>query len=199
MDHLTEQEIQKRLIEYLKCSTVNHTDEIMKCSSLKQSFVYCIYNKISSQKYGVLLEKFIRVRFGYIKNNPQDCSGDCSKNGKNSEIKVSFGGKKHNKFNYVQLRPSHDCDTYILVAYHLYEGNINSNGELYIFRVPLIEIKKLIVSYGGYAHGTIKTLGTITFESLNEQSNTKEYALRPTVDDKCWNSLLQFRISETEL
>jgi hypothetical protein len=41
-------------------------------------------------------------------------------NRKNSEVKVSLGGATHSKFNFVQIRPSHDCDTYILTAYHLY-------------------------------------------------------------------------------
>ena len=71
-------------------------------------------------------------------------------------------------------------------------------GELYIFKVPKAEIKKIVVSYGGYAHGTIKEYGIITIESLNNLKN-KEYALRPSINDNCWNELIMFRVLESDL
>ena len=189
----------KRLKEYLTLSKVNHKDQIMNLATLKEANAYCIIHGVSAQQYGPLLERFIRIKFSYIKNKAEDCTGDCSKDGKNSEVKVSLGGASHSKFNFVQIRPSHDCETYILTAYNLSSDNVDSEGELYIFKVPKEEIKKIIVSFGGYAHGTVKEHGKITIESLNDEKSAKEYALRPTINDTCWKELISFRVQESEL
>lgn len=189
----------KRLMEHLKLSKVKHEHQLMGLPTLKEAHTYCIIHSVSAQQYGPLLERFIRTKFNYVKNKAEDCTGDCSKDGKNSEVKVSLGGATHTKFNFVQIRPSHDCDTYILTAYHLSIENVESEGELYIFKVPKPDIKKIIVSFGGYAHGTIKEHGAITIDSLNDEKSTKEYALRPTVNDECWKALIHFRVPESDL
>jgi hypothetical protein len=189
----------KRLEEHLDISKVKHEDQIMNLATLKEANTYCIICGLSAQQYGPLLEKFIRTKFNYSKNNAKDCTGDCSKEGKNSEVKVSLGGATHKKFNFVQIRPSHDCETYILTAYHLSPENVKTEGELYIFKVPKSDIKNLVVSYGGYAHGTINEHGIITKDSINDELSIKEYAIRPTINDECWNALLEFRVSESDL
>ena len=189
----------KRLKEHLFLSKMKHETHIMKQRTLKDAHTYCVVHNVSSQQYGPILEKYIRTKFNYIKNKSKDCTGDCSKNGKNSEVKVSIGGSTHTKFNFVQIRPSHDCETYILTAYHLSHENVNREGTLYIFKVPKKQIKKIIVLYGGYAHGTIKEHGIITMNSLNNKSIVKEYALRPTINDKCWKALMTFHINENKL
>jgi hypothetical protein len=189
----------KRLKEQLSLSKVKHEDTVAKLPTLKDANVYCVLHSVSAQQYGPLLERYIRTKFNYAKNNSKNCTGDCSKDGKNSEIKVSLGGATHTKFNFVQIRPSHDCEMYILVAYHLSSENVESEGELYVFKVPKEAIKKIVVLYGGYAHGTIKEHGAITAESLNEEKSTKEYAIRPTVNDECWKALLKFRVGEESL
>lgn len=189
----------KRLREHLTLSKIKHEEHIMKLSTLKDAHTYCVIHNLSAQQYGPLLEKFIGTKFNYIKNKAKECTGDCSKDGKNSEVKVSLGGATHTKFNFVQIRPSHDCDTYILTAYHLAPENVESEGELYIFKVPKSDIKRIIVSHGGYAHGTIDKHGAITIESLNDEKSNKEYALRPTINDECWDALMMFRVPESEL
>jgi hypothetical protein len=189
----------KRLEEHLALSTVKHEDLIMEQPTLKEAHAYCVIYSISAQQFGPLLERYIRIKFNYIKNKAEDCTGDCSKDGKNSEVKVSLGGSSHTKFNFVQIRPSHSCDSYILTAYHLSPENVASEGDLYIFKIPKAEIKTLVLSYGGYAHGTLKEHGPITMDSLNNDKSIKEYAIRPTLNDKCWAALLPFRISETAL
>lgn len=163
----------KRLRDHLTLSKVNHKDQVMKLATLKEAHAYCVIHSVSAQQYGPLLERFIRTKFNYIKNKAEDCTGDCSKDGKNSEVKVSLGGATHTKFNFVQIRPSHDCETYILTAYNLSSKNVESEGELYIFKVPKEDIKKIVVSFGGYAHGTIKKHGKITIESLNDEKTQK--------------------------
>jgi hypothetical protein len=189
----------KRLKEHLCLSTVNHEEQLMKSSSLKEAHVYCVINGLSAQQYGPLLEKYIRNKFNYVKNKAEDCNGDCSKGGENSEVKASLGGVNHTKFNFVQLRPSHDCNAYIFTAYHLSSENVDDEGELFVFKIPKADSKVIIARYGGYAHGTIKEHGRITLESLNDANNIKEYALRPTIHDACWKTLLAYRILETEL
>jgi hypothetical protein len=189
----------QRLREHLKVSSIKHKDEIMKLPTLKEAHMYCVLYNLSGQQYGPLLENFIRLKFNYIKNKSKDCIGDCSKDGKNSEVKVSLGGVTHTKFNFVQIRPSHDCDTYIFTAYHLSSENVETEGELYIFKIPKIELKTIVLSYGGYAHGTIKEHGVITLDSMNDETSIKEYAIRPSVNDDCWKELMVFRVSETDI
>ncbi len=189
----------KRLKEHLALSKVKHEEQVMILPSLKDANTYCVIQGLSAQQYGPLLEKYIRTKFNYIKNKAEDCIGDCSKDGKNSEVKVSLGGATHSKFNFVQIRPSHDCDTYILTAYHLSADNVESEGDLFVFKVPKADIKQIVMSYGGYAHGTIKEHGKITIDSLNDEKSIKEYALRPTINDNCWKALLPFRVLESEL
>lgn len=196
---LDETERVRRLMEHLSFLNVKHENQIMLEPTLKDAHIYCVLHSISAQKYGPLLEKYILTKFNYKKNGAKDCIGDCSKSGNNTEVKVSLGGQTHSKFNFVQIRPSHNCDNYILTAYHLSTDNVSNQGDMYIFRIPNTDMKKLITSYGGYAHGTVKEHGKITEESVNNNSIIKEYALRPTVGDKCWEAMMEFRIQETDL
>ena len=189
----------KRLREHLALSEVHHEQEVMKLATLKEAHVYCVLNNLSAQQYGPLLEKFIYTKFHYAKNKATECTGDCSKDGKNYEVKVSLGGKKHREFNFVQIRPAHTCDAYIFTAYHLCRENVDSEGELYIFKVPKETMQEILATFGAYAHGTIKQLGPITVESLNDKTTIKEYALRPTIDDECWKALLPFIVLESAL
>jgi len=177
---------------FLTQTKVDHEEIMLRLTSLKDAHVYCVLNQLSAQQYGPLLEKFIRKKFGYVKNKSTACTGDASKDGKNSEIKVSLGTATRDKFNFVQIRPAHNCDIYVLTAYYLSLDNVDSEGELYIFKVPKEEINRLVVSFGGYAHGTLKEHGTV-------DSTNKEYALRPRRNDGCWHALLPFRVPETDL
>ena len=99
----------------------------------------------------------------------------------------------------MQIRPSHDCDYYILTAYYLSLDNVKNQGELYIFKVSKDELFKIVTLHGGYAHGTVKEHGLITIESINDKSKIKEYAIRPSVNDLCWKALMPFRINESAL
>jgi hypothetical protein len=185
-----------KLKEHLLICKSRHDQNIMQQKSLKHAHIYCVINNVSAQQFGPLLEMYIREKYNYVKNNAKDCTGDCSKNGENTEIKVSLGGAMHTKFNYVQIRPSHDCDTYILTAYHVSSENVETEGELYIFKISKPDMITLIILYGGYAHGTIKEHGNISIESFLDKTSKKEYALRPMFNDGCWNALLQYRVYE---
>ena len=188
-----------KLKEHLNRSTINHEKEIPKQTTLKNAHIYCVINNVSAQQYGPLLEKYIRSKYQFVKNSASECNGDCSKDNKNAEIKASLGGKKHTKFNWVQLRTSHNIHYYILTAYYLTSKNIDTGGELFIFSVPKDDMLTIILNHGGYAHGTNEKNGDITLEDLNNDKNMKEYALRPLYGDKCWNDMLKYRVSEESL
>lgn len=188
-----------RLTTHLQSIGQNHNACIMDCINFKHAHVYCVLNNITSQKFGPLLESYMIQKFGYTKCSASECTGDCTKNEENIEVKASLGGSLHRKFNYVQLRPSHDITHYLLTAYHLNFENVGREGDFFVFKVPKDEMKILIANYGGYAHGTIKEYGVITEESLNDPNNKKEYAIRPTFSDPCWQYLLRFKIQEDQL
>jgi len=184
-----------KLKHILETSICNHKIEIMKELNIKGAHIYCKIHQLAGQISGPLIEHYIKSKYGMKKNNSSLCNGDLSHNQRNYEIKVSNGGKEHNKFNYVQMQMNHECE-YILTAYYINNDNIEIEGELFIFKLTKINIKKLILKYGGYAHGTKQKLGEITEEDLENPQNDKEYTIRPKYGDKCWNELLQFRVDE---
>lgn len=185
----------KRLKSILDNSRIDHKKEIVKTENLKDAHIYCKINNLSGQLAGPLIEYYIKDKYGMKKNNASSCIGDLKFNEKNIEIKVSNGGKEHNRFNYVQLRMNHICE-YILTAYYLNDENIYNMGELYIFRLNKEAIKDLIIKYGGYAHGTKQKLGNINKQDLDDETNDKEYAIRTKYGDRCWRELMNFRIDE---
>jgi hypothetical protein len=189
----------QKLKEHLELLHIDHNTNILNECSLKNAHIYCVIHNISSQQFGPLLEKYIIEKFNYKKNNSSDCIGDCSKKEENFEIKTSLGGSKHIKFNFVQIRLFQNIHNYILTAYYLDSKNVEEEGELFIFKIDKDSIKKLIIEYGGYAHGTKKENGEITDDSINDETKIKEYALRTSFNDKCWNELLKFRILEEDL
>ena len=101
-------------------------------------------------------------------------SGDGHKNGVNYEIKYS-GHCKQSIFNFVQIRPDHDIDYYILIGYNMYD-NDNVKGKAYTFKISSKNMYDLVMAYGGYAHGTCTTLGKITNENL--KGRNCEYVVR---------------------
>ena len=186
-------EIKLKLKHILESSKYNHKIEILKQQDLKKAHIYCKINQLAGQILGPLIEHYIKNKYIMIKNNPSLCNGDLKYNKNNFEIKVSNGGQENNKFNYVQLRMNHNCD-YILTAYYINYDNVETEGELFIFKLTKINIKSLILKYGDYAHGTKKKLGEITYDDLENPINNKEYSIRPKYGGKCWNELLHFRV-----
>ena len=188
-------EIKTKLKYILEISHCNHKIEIMKETNIKRAHIYCKINQLSGQVAGPLIEYYVKNKYGMDKIDPSLCKGDLQVNNINYELKISNGGKENNKFNYVQLRMNHDC-LYIFTAYYLCIDNIETEGDLYIFKLNKDDVKKLILKYGGYAHGTVQKLGKITDIELDNYKNDKEYAIRPKYGDKCWNDLLLFRVDE---
>ena len=194
----TNLETKIKLKHILGLSKCNHKVEILKEPNIKHAHIYCKINQLSGQISGPLIEYYIQNKYKMTKNKASLCIGDLQHSEINFEIKVSIGGKDNNKFNYVQLRINHVCE-YILTAYYIDNDNIDELGELFIFKLNKENIKKIILQYGGYAHGTIQKLGPITVEDLENETNDKEYAIRPKYGDKCWCELLQFRVNEISI
>jgi len=186
--------INNSLKNLLKEKNKNHSIFILKLDNIKDALIYCKINKLSGPKMGCLIEKYILNKYKIKKNKAKLCNGDFSVNNNNIELKVSLGGNLNNKFNFVQLRPSHNVNTYILICYYINISNININGEEYIFYIPKNNMIELIKSNGTYAHGTIKKLGKI-----NDILDNVEYALRTKYNDSLWNKLLNFQIKDLSI
>ncbi len=179
---------------------IDHKGKIYEQATLKDACIYCkLHDDIRPQSYGTLIESYIINKYNVKKNDPAACIGDlCIDGTRNYEIKVSLGGNDHNKFNFVQIRMNHVCN-YLFIAYYLSAANINTNGELFVFKMTKDDIKPLILKYGGLAHGTTTKKGIITQESIDVTGNQTEYALRPKYGDACWKELINsYRVDDYE-
>lgn len=159
-------------------------------------------NYLNPQSGGSAFERFIKkdLEIGPAIN---EISGDGHKkqNGNNYEIKVSLWSK-NSEINYLQIRPHHNIDYYIFVAYNLYEDGPTGIGNAHIFKVPANDVYGLIIKYGtSCAHGTISENGIPNIDNIR---NTKcEYALRANSTAKkgkkleCWNDLMKYEVEYT--
>lgn len=166
---------------------------------MKDAIIYCKINHLPTQYTGPIIEKYIKHKYNLHKHLPSRCRGDLqAPSGTHLEIKVSGGGKQHNKFNFVQIRLNHNCD-YLLLAYYLSKDNLHESGEMFIFCIPKEDMKNIILQYGHYAHRTCRELGIISKTNIARDIEKKEYSIRPTFGDACWKLLLPFRINESSL
>lgn len=178
----------------------NYKKEILKSKTIKDAHIYCKINNLTGQQMGPLIEFYIKEKFCMKKNNASECIGDCrDRFMEDNEIKASGGGKNHDSYNYVQIRVNHEIHNYIFTAHYLTNDNISEHGELFLFKIKKDDLHRLIVKYGGYAHGTISKHGKITLEDLKKENNSKEYALRPKYNSPLWKELLKYRINECDL
>lgn len=132
----------------------------------------CVLLRFYTSPQSNVAEKIIKQDL-LINDPPDNLSGDGIKNGLKYEIKVSLHDTNC-KVNIRQIRPHHNIQYYIIIALNLFEG---TKGKAYAFKIPAKTIYELVVEYGGYTHGTVLQNGKITTESVNEDSNRKEYSL----------------------
>lgn len=154
----------------------------------------CILARKYLTPQSIDIENIIKKELN-IGNPLNSTSGDGYKNGSNYEIKISIHSKKSN-INFVQLRPDHNIDYYIFIAYNMY---INTNiGKSYIFKIPAHVVYDLIIQFGGYAHGTYMKLGKITLDNITGRNC--EYALRCNPNAKrgksynLWNEFMKYEV-----
>jgi len=196
--------------------TTSNDDELLRLA-------YEMKNRDDENKSGILQKIYIQTTltakclYGRHYLNPQSTdfesivkkdleidppinstSGDGHKNGINYEIKASIHAKK-SKINFVQIRPDHNVNYYILIAYNLYENE--TIGNAHVFKVPSNILYDLIVKHGGYAHGTYDKFGRITIDNI--KGRNCEYALRcdPNAKKgKCfdlWNEFMKYEVEYT--
>lgn len=162
----------KQLIDkFRRQNRNNNKKEIIKKLEGESLLIKSIYLREYSSSQSTIFEKIIMNDLK-LKEPIDELSGDASKNGNNYEIKTSIHDKK-SKFNWLQIRPDHKIDFYILIGLNVYEGEM---GRVYNYKVPATELYNLIHKYGGYAHGTCKIHGKITLD--NFKGKNCEYALR---------------------
>lgn len=173
---------------------------IIQAKESKDLLEKCLIFRKYTSPQSTEAEKLIRNDLNLDKplNNN---SGDGIKNNIRYEIKVSIHDKKCN-VNIRQIRPHHTVDFYIIVALNLFEGEM---GEAFIFKIPALELYKLIAEHGGYTHGTVDKNGPITLESILHNKNLFEYSLSPepnanegTKANRLWQSFLKFRVEYDE-
>lgn len=175
-----------------KSELINIIKKIENCNTLTEQ---CVLARAYLAPQSTQFETIIRNRL-LIEKAKNETSGDGCKNNINYEIKHSIHAKTC-KINFVQIRPDHDIDYYIFIAYNMYYDD--KIGKAYLFKIPSEIVYKLIIKYGGYAHGTKKILGKITPENI--KGRNYEYALR--CDPNCkkskksknndlWNEFLKY-------
>ena len=183
------------LVEILKNRDINDKKNILKQIENAETLTgKCILTRYYLPPQSTDLETICKndLKIGKPLNST---TGDGHKNGINYEIKASIHAK-NSKLNFVQIRPDHDIDYYILIAYNMYENDTIGNG--YIFKIPSQAMYDLIVLYGGYAHGTCDKLGKITQENI--KGRNCEYAIRcdPNAKKgksfKIWNELMKYKV-----
>lgn len=169
-------------------------DKITSCELLTD---ICILGREYLSPQGTSMESIIKQHLN-IGPKIDETSGDGCKNNINYELKVSIHSI-NSKLNFVQIRPDHNVQYYILIGYNMYDPIDQNKGKGYIFKVPSDNMYDLIIKYGGYAHGTKKVLGdTITLENL--KGRNCEYALRCNPNSKkgkdyiLWNELLKYEV-----
>lgn len=88
----------------------------------------CILSRRYLTPQSTNLETICKKDLG-IGNALNSTSGDGHKNGINYEIKLSIHANK-SKINFVQIRPDHDINYYILIAYNMYENDTIGNAHI---------------------------------------------------------------------
>jgi len=171
----------------------NETDTLRKCLLCKAH--------LSSNQWSVLMENFIKEKFNISKRN-NNVSGDgITTKDYNIEIKVSLG-TDNGQVHFVQIRPDHKVDYYLMLVYNVHEGDL---GKIYWLLCNADELYALLPEYGGYAHGTVERLGKITSDNICGRNC--EYALRPnpmskrgTKARRLWDTMVDmFGVNEEDV
>ena len=191
-------ELENELIMLVKKMKIKNSKDnkkkIKKIQDCKSLTGKCILAREYLSPQSTLIQTIIKndLDIGKKINN---ISGNGCKNDINYVIKVSLHSKEC-QLNIVQIRPDHNIDYYIIVYYNMcYDDNI---GKGFIFKIPSDKLYKLVVKYGGYAHGCREKLGRITKDNI--KGRNCEYALRCNPNNmkdknkKIWNKLLHYEV-----
>ena len=162
-------------------------NDVINTTSTRSAFIVS-KAKLSSQQYGAALESHIKTKFQWSGQTDNKSGDSTTPKGNRIEIKCSIEDAKGG-FNYVQIRPSHTVEFYLLANYSI------STDEVIFLLCPKKEFVDLVVSNGQLAHGT----NDASFEY-------KEYAYRPKMHGRIgtkgrqqWENLQQWKVSEEVL
>ena len=194
MENITNEQYLQSRVDEMRAG-VRTIEEIMDEINTQPTFTgKCILARMNLRPQSNNTEIMCKSDLG-IGPPLNETSGDGRKNGINYEIKVSIHAR-NSIINFVQIRPDHDIQFYIFIAYNMY-ANVNL-GKAHIFKVPSEAVYNMVVQYGGYAHGTIEVNGPITMDNLH--GSNFEYALRVNPNAlagqsaQLWNELLQYEV-----
>ena len=143
---------------------------------------------LTPQQYGAALESHIKTKFDWA-DQTDNTSGDATTSkGAKIEIKCSIEDAKGG-FNYVQIRPNHTIDYYLLVNFSI------STDELVLLLCPKEEFVKLVVEHGQLAHGTKDT----NFAYKEFAYRPKMHAREGTKGRQQWDNLLPWKATEEQV
>ena len=170
IEMLREHLINRNLVEVKKAAR----ERVSRSIDFREAAITSAYY-LTPQSYGKLLEKWIKKNFGL--GDPLDSlSGDATSSvGGAIEIKATME-KGDGKVNFVQIRPHHNIEYYILTVYSFTQDRVHW------LLVPSKDLYSFLPEFGGYAHGTVKKNGKITTTSIGD--GDYEYSLRPSLSTK---------------
>ncbi len=165
--------------------------DILAANSFREAAIIAKFY-LPPQSYGHVMNNWFRNSphsdFKNLKSS--DRIGDDLVFGKyHTEVKASLcdDGKK---YNYVQIRLTHDIHFYFLPTYDFVLD------KSYYFLLTKKEMIKMIkLSNGELAHGTRSEKGTLE-ENINNPDI--EFSIRPVVGKFLWKELMKFNISEVD-
>jgi len=164
----------------LKYDVINETNS-------RNAFIVA-KSQLSPQQYGAALESHFKTKFGWGGQTDNKSGDATTPKGSKIEIKVSVEDAKGG-FNYVQIRPNHSVDYYLLANYSI------STDEVILLRCPKEEFISTVADHGQLAHGT-----------KDADFEYKEFAYRPKMHGKkgskgrkLWDAIATWRVSEKEL
>lgn len=173
---------------------------LLQAKKSKNLLEKCVLMRVYTSPQSTDAEKLIKSDLE-IGDSLDNISGDGLKNNVKYEIKVSVHDEKC-KVNIRQIRPHHNIDYYIIVAFNLFKGE---NGEANIFKIPAEVIYELVAEYGGYTHGTVSKNGVVNMESIEDKNKLHEYSLTadPNADEKSkskklWNRFMEYKVEYTK-
>lgn len=161
---------------------------ILKTNTFREA---CVIAKsfLTTQSYGHVIDTWFSEHYDFKKLKSSDGVGDDKVFGKyNTEVKASLcdDGKK---YNYVQIRLTHDIHFYLLPTYDFVLD------KTYYFLLTKKEMVEMVTKYGEYAHGRKKEKGPIV-ENLDNPDI--EFCIRPVVGKECWKEIMKFNVNEDD-
>ena len=161
---------------------------ILKTNTFREA---CIIAKsfLTTQSYGHVIDTWFSEHYDFKKLKSSDGVGDDKVFGKyNTEVKASLcdDGKK---YNYVQIRLTHNIDFYFLPTYDFVLD------KFYYFLFSKREMIEMVKKYGEYAHGRKSEKGPIEDNLFNPDI---EFCIRPVVGKECWKEFMKFNVNEDD-